>query len=44
MLINTLGETIEKEVAVYDTWMKDDPSMYHFFILIIQFKNNFFDL
>ena len=29
MRINTLGETIEKEVAVYYTWMKDDLSMNH---------------
>ncbi len=27
MRINILGETIEKEVAVYYTWMKDDPSL-----------------
>ena len=25
MWINILGETIEKEVPVYYTWMKDDP-------------------
>ena len=25
MRVNTLGETIEKEVAVYYTWIKDDP-------------------
>ena len=31
MLINILGETIEKEVAVYYTWMKVDPSMNHFY-------------
>ena len=31
MRINTLGETIEKEVDVYYTWMKDDPSMKYFY-------------
>ena len=29
MRINTLEETIEKEVAVYYIWIKDDPSMNH---------------
>ena len=30
MRINTLGETIEQKVALYYTWMNDDPSMNHF--------------
>ncbi len=28
---NTLGETIEKEVAAYYTSMKDDPPMNHLY-------------
>ena len=43
MRTNILEETLEKEVAVNYTWMKDDPSMNHF-IVIIQFKDNYFDL
>ena len=31
MRINTLGETIEKQVAVYKTLMKDDPYMNYFY-------------
>ena len=31
MRINILGETIEKKVAVYYTWMKNDLSMNHFY-------------
>ena len=31
MRINTLGETIEKQVEAYYTWMKDDPYMNYFY-------------
>ena len=31
MRTNILGETIEKEVTEYYAWMKDDPSMNHFY-------------
>ena len=31
MRIIILGETIEKEVAVYYTWIKNDPSMNHYY-------------
>ena len=38
-----LEETIEKSVTVYYAWMKDDPSI-NVFILIIRLMDNFFDL
>ena len=31
MRINILGETIETGVTVYYAWMKDNPSMSHFY-------------